>query len=228
MPDAINVDDTDPSIVYSGSWQVLTNNPLEFGGGVHSTTQAGASATITVKGTFIGSFLVYHLLNRQVSPGTRLQMFCTVANGTGNETANFIFDGRTGPSLIRSSHADMSYYKDGWFDSGPVLDIDYFAVNGSVVLPSGTPTSSGNSALTTSTGSTSTSPSGDSTTHFTVNTSISSAEKTPHLFSVSPPPQLSSSSSLPPSAPLDTETDSLSYQLHHLSDSPLHTKLEGD
>ena len=44
------MDDTDPAIQYSGSWEVLMNSPLEFGGGVHSTTQNGASATITFVG----------------------------------------------------------------------------------------------------------------------------------------------------------------------------------
>ena len=53
MVDAVNIDDTDPSITYSGSWQILSNSPLEFGGGVHSTTQKGASATITFKGMLV-------------------------------------------------------------------------------------------------------------------------------------------------------------------------------
>ncbi|PPQ73580.1 hypothetical protein CVT26_010564 [Gymnopilus dilepis] len=132
---SVNIDDTDPAIQYSGSWQVLMNSPLEYGGGVHSTTQTGASATIT----FVG---------------TRIQLFCTVPMNSGTETADFTFDGHTGPPLSRESHPDTTYYKDGWFDSGPLdntvhvltvsngggssdapLQLDYFSIAGSVVSP---------------------------------------------------------------------------------------------
>ncbi|KAF8881670.1 hypothetical protein CPB84DRAFT_1791527 [Gymnopilus junonius] len=139
---SVNIDDTDPVIQYSGSWQVLMNSPLEFGGGVHSTTQTGASATITFT-------------------GTRIQLFCTVPMNSGTETADFTFDGHTGPPLSRESHPDTTYYKDGWFDSGPLADtvhvltvsnggglndaplqLDYFSIAGSVASP--TPSASPN------------------------------------------------------------------------------------
>lgn len=151
---------------------------------MHSTTQSGASATITFNGWSISPFPLdsFACLNFEL-PGTRLQMFCTVAMGTGNETVDFTFDGRTGPSLTRSSHPDISYYKDGWFDSGPVpnavhiltvsngggpsdtpFQVDYLTVNGSMVLPSGTAASSG-SLSASSTGSAGPTASNASTSH---------------------------------------------------------------
>lgn len=73
---------------------------------------------------------------------------------SGTETADFTFDGHTGPPLSRESHPDTTYYKDGWFDSGPLdnsvhvltvsngggpsdapLQLDYFSIAGSVVSP---------------------------------------------------------------------------------------------
>ncbi|PPQ68107.1 hypothetical protein CVT26_005728 [Gymnopilus dilepis] len=170
---SINVDDTDPAIQYSGSWEVLMNSPLEFGGGVHSTTQNGASATIT----FVG---------------TRIQLFCTVPMGNGTETGNWLFDGKVGVPLSRETHPSASYYHDPWFDSGVVdngvhvfvasngggpndapLQLDVFSIDGSVVSPTPTASSSPHDVqlLPTHGGITSSAPSATITSH-TVNSPV--------------------------------------------------------
>ncbi|KDR79685.1 hypothetical protein GALMADRAFT_223786 [Galerina marginata CBS 339.88] len=116
----VDIDDVDPSIVYSGSWQASVGSTRQWGGGtIHSTTQNGASATISFR-------------------GTRIIMYCTVLMGDGSETVNMNFDGHSG-SLTRHSHGDTTYYYDNWFDSGPVDDGMHTLVVSNGGGPSDTP-----------------------------------------------------------------------------------------
>ncbi|KDR84691.1 hypothetical protein GALMADRAFT_133934 [Galerina marginata CBS 339.88] len=117
---SMDIDDVDPSIVYSGSWQASVGSMRQWGGGtIHSTTQNGASATLSFR-------------------GTRLIMYCTVLMGDGSETVNMNFDGHSS-SMTRASHEDTTYYYDRWFDSGPVDDGNHTLVVSNGGGPSDTP-----------------------------------------------------------------------------------------
>ena len=109
--------------------------------------------------------------------------------GNGTETGNWLFDGKVGVPLSRETHPSASYYHDPWFDSGVVdngvhvfvasngggpndapLQLDVFSIDGSVVSPTPTASSSPHDVqlLPTHGGITSSAPSATITSH-TVN-----------------------------------------------------------
>ncbi|PPQ69902.1 hypothetical protein CVT26_014165 [Gymnopilus dilepis] len=118
-PAAINIDDLDPSIAYTGNWQQLEGSTRQWGGGtVHSTTQTGASASITFS-------------------GTRLRMYVTLLHGLGNEIANIHFNGQSTSVSMPSQPTDV--YNDVWFDSGELPSGRYTFVVSNGGGPSDTP-----------------------------------------------------------------------------------------
>ncbi|KDR65871.1 hypothetical protein GALMADRAFT_148356 [Galerina marginata CBS 339.88] len=132
----IQVDDVDPSIIYSGAWQSIVSSTRQWGvGTVHTTTEGGASATITFR-------------------GTRIMMYCSLPIGVSSEIVDVKFDGGQITSTTHPASTTAASYNQVWFDSGPVTDtvhtlvvsngggpsdmpfeLDRFAVTGFIVSP---------------------------------------------------------------------------------------------
>ncbi|KAF8883189.1 hypothetical protein CPB84DRAFT_1750737 [Gymnopilus junonius] len=119
MSNQVIIDDIDSAITYSGGWQEIEGSTRQWGGGtVHSTTQQGASASISFS-------------------GTRIKMYCTLFHGLGNEIANINFNGKT--STVSTPSQPQDVFNQIWFDSGEIPSGRYTFVISNGGGPSDTP-----------------------------------------------------------------------------------------
>ncbi|KAF5323742.1 hypothetical protein D9619_012871 [Psilocybe cf. subviscida] len=93
-------DDSNPAILYSAGWTAQTGtNSQQFMSTSHTTAVKGASATIKFQ-------------------GTRLILYLTVPQGSGEESINWTLDGGNSGSNTKHRHDGTTFYQDNWYDSG--------------------------------------------------------------------------------------------------------------
>ncbi|KAF5327555.1 hypothetical protein D9619_004284 [Psilocybe cf. subviscida] len=101
-------DDLDPGFQYEGNWQELSGSTRQWGGGVRSTQQTGA----TVSFTFFGmSFMLYQ----------------TIPSGTGTVVVDVSVDGGA-PHSISASCGGDPVYGNVFFTSNPLAEINHTVV----------------------------------------------------------------------------------------------------
>ncbi|KAH6910888.1 hypothetical protein BKA70DRAFT_1268850 [Coprinopsis sp. MPI-PUGE-AT-0042] len=139
MPNWIPIDDTSSQIGYSGSWSTLKGSSRQWEGGVHSTTQNGASAVLRFKGVAV-------LFRGTVPSGSGNQVFrYQIDDGASREvsTPSALMRGSTTITLTNAGGApfqvDMLEYQPGEGDPNPAALLCVALTESSVSQPTTPP-----------------------------------------------------------------------------------------
>ena len=125
MTSTFDIDDFNTTLIqYNGSWLAMNSSSRQWDSTVHTTGQAGATATFQFRGkNFLPVIRLYLCMIWDIDTGFQLMVWGTVAAGVGNSSVQLTIDG--GPPNITSQVSNGSAIYDVVYFETPLLTETY-------------------------------------------------------------------------------------------------------